>query len=151
VLFRSPVLDLDPKNKENKPTFDQAKQALSDAIINSPKLTGKDALGDNMEGIVVNLPSGGLFKVTSSQMKNAMAAKMAPTTDSQSFGDKQTRTAVVATGNFAGHRGHEQLINFAVQKAKEVNGDPFIFVGKKVGPEDPIDLDTKVETLKLFT
>jgi hypothetical protein len=143
-----PVLDLDPKNKENKPTFDQAKQALSDAIINSPKLTGKDALGDNMEGIVVNLPSGGLFKVTSSQMKNAMAAKMAPTTDSQSFGDKQTRTAVVATGNFAGHRGHEQLIDMTIEKAKELGGTPFVFVGRKVGKDDPIDLNTKIETLR---
>jgi hypothetical protein len=143
-----PVLDLDPKNKENKPTFDQAKQALSDAIINSPKLTGKDALGDNMEGIVVNLPSGGLFKVTSSQMKNAMAAKMAPTTDSQSFGDKQTRTAVVATGNFAGHRGHEQLIDMTIKEAERLGGTPFVFVGRKVGKDDPIDLNTKMETLR---
>lgn len=144
----APILELDPKGKENKPAFDQAKQELSDAIINSPKLAGKDALGDNMEGVVVNLPSGGLFKVTSQQMKSAMAAKMAPTTDSQSFGDKQTRTAVVATGNFAGHRGHEQLIDMTIEKAKELGGTPFVFVGRKVGKDDPIDLNTKMETLR---
>jgi hypothetical protein len=139
-----PVLDLDPKSKESKPAFDQAKQELSNAIINSPKLAGKDALGNNMEGVVVNLPSGGLFKVTSSQMKDAMAAKTAP----QSFGNTQTRTAVVAIGNFAGHRGHEQLINFAIDKASELGGTPFVFVGHKVGPDDPIDVNTKIETLK---
>jgi hypothetical protein len=144
----APILELDPKGKQNTPAFDQAKQALSDAIINSPKLAGKDVLGDNMEGIVVNLPSGGLFKVTSSQMKSAMAAKMATTTDSQSFGDKQTRTAVVATGNFAGHRGHEQLIDMTIEKAKEIGGTPFVFVGRKVGKDDPIDLNTKMETLR---
>jgi hypothetical protein len=144
----APILELDPKGKENKPAFDQAKQELSDAIINSPKLAGKDALGDNMEGVVVNLPSGGLFKVTSQQMKSAMAAKMASTTDSQSFGDKQTRTAVVATGNFAGHRGHEQLIDMTIEKAKELGGTPFVFVGRKVGKDDPIDLNTKMETLR---
>lgn len=141
-----PVLGLDPKNKQaNKEILDRARQELSNAIINNPRLKGKDALGDNMEGIVVNMPSGRLFKVTSSTMKSAMANKMAP---SQSFGTTDPRTAVVAIGNFAGHKGHEQLINFAIDKANELGGTPFVFVGHKVGPDDPIDINTKLETLK---
>lgn len=141
-----PVLGLDPKNKkENQPILDKARQELSDAIIDSPQLKGKDMLGDNIEGIVVNMPSGRLVKVTSQKMKAAMAAKMAA---GQTFGTKDTRTAVVAIGNFAGHKGHEQLIDLAVKKAKELGGTPFVFVGSKVGPDDPIDIKTKLETLK---
>jgi hypothetical protein len=138
-----PVLDIDPKNKENKPLFDKAKQELSDAIINSPKLAGKDALGDNMEGVVVNLPSGGLFKVTSQQMKSAMAAKMAQP------GSKPTgplKTAVVAIGSFVGHRGHEELWKFTRDKAAEVGGDPYLFIGTAVGADDPIPPTVKVQT-----
>jgi FAD synthetase len=141
-----PVLGLNPKNKaENKEILDKARQDLSTAIIDSPQLKGKDVLGDNMEGIVVNMPSGRLFKVTSLKMKAAMAAKSAT---SQSFGTTDKRTAVVAIGNFAGHRGHEQLIDLAVAKAKQAGGTPFVFVGHKVGPNDPIDIKTKIETLK---
>lgn len=152
-----PVVNIDPnleaalKTRGNNPAKDQAKQILdqarqelSTAIIDSPKLKGKDMLGDNMEGIVINMPSGRLIKVTSQQMKSAMATK----TSGQTFGDTNTRTAVVAIGNFAGHRGHEQLIQFAVDKANELNGTPFVFVGHKVGPDDPIDINTKLETLK---
>ena len=105
-----------------------------------------DILGPNNEGIVINMPSGILAKVTSTKMKSAMAAKA-----QQQFGDTKERTAVVATGNFAGHRGHEQLIDLTIAKAKELGGTPFVFVGQKVGPDDPIDLDTKMETLhKLY-
>lgn len=143
-----PVLGLDPRNKEeNRPVLDRARQELSNAIISSPRLKGKDMLGDNIEGIVVNMPNGRVFKVTSPQMKSAMAAKTA----SQSFGSTKTRTAVVAIGNFAGHKGHEQLINFAIDRARQTGGQPFIFVGQKVGADDPIDIETKLQTLsKLF-
>lgn len=145
-----PVLGLNPADRKgNKDVLDRARQELSSAIIDSPQLKGKDALGANMEGIVVNMPSGRLVKVTSQKMKDAMSAKNAA--PSQTFGDTKTRTAVVAIGNFAGHRGHEQLINFAIDKARELNGTPFVFVGHKVGPDDPIDINTKLETLrKLF-
>jgi hypothetical protein len=139
-----PVLGLNPKDKQaNKEILDKARQELSDAIINSPRLKGADVLGNNQEGIVINMPSGILAKVTSTQMKAAMAAK-------QQYPeyDKTPRTAVVAIGNFAGHRGHEQLIDYAIAKAKEVGGTPFVFVGHKVGPDDPIDINTKIETLK---
>jgi hypothetical protein len=139
----NPILNLDPKDKANKPAFDQAKQALSDAIINNPKLAGKDALGDNMEGVVVNMPNGQMFKVTSQQMKSAMAAKMAQP------GAKQqgpAKTAVVAVGSFAGHLGHEDLFNATINKAKELGGDPYLFIGNAVGADDPIPTDVKVQT-----
>lgn len=139
----NPILDLDPKDKANKPAFDKAKQELSDTIINNPKLAGKDALGDNMEGIVVNLPNGRLFKVTSSQMKIAMAAKMATPAAKREGAPK---TAVVAIGSFAGHRGHEELFNFTINKAKELGGDPYLFIGNAVGVDDPIPPEIKVQT-----
>ncbi len=138
-----PILDLDPKDKTNKPAFDKAKQELSAAIIDNPKLAGKDTLGDNMEGIVVNLPSGQLFKVTSQQMKAAMAAKMAQPGAKR---EGPLKTAVVAIGSFAGHRGHEELFNYTINKAKELGGDPYLFIGTAVGADDPIPPDVKVQT-----
>ena len=137
-----PILDIDPKNKENKPLFDKAKQELSDVIINSPKLKGKDVLGNNMEGIVVNLPSGRLFKVTSQQMKSAMAAKNAPVPKREG----PSKTAVVAVGSAIGHVGHQQLFNYAIQKAKELGGDPYMFIGPAEGKDDPIPPSVKVQT-----
>jgi len=136
-----------PEKTEAKQIIDQAKQSLSDAIINSPKLKGIDSLGPNNEGIVINTPSGSMFKVTSSQMKSIMAKQNVE----RAMGSTKPRTAVVAIGNFAGHRGHEDLINYAIKKAQELNGTPFVYVGAKVGPDDPIDVETKVQTLqKLF-
>lgn len=139
----NPILNLDPKDKANKPAFDKAKQELSAAIIDNPKLAGKDALGDNMEGIVVNMPNGQMFKVTSSQMKSAMAAKMA-----QPAAKRQgpLKTAVVAIGSFAGHLGHEDLFNATLNKAKDLGGDPYLFIGNAVGEDDPIPPDVKVQT-----
>jgi hypothetical protein len=139
----NPILNLDPKDKANTPAFDQAKQALSSAIIDNPKLAGKDVLGDNMEGVVVNMPNGQMFKVTSQQMKSAMAAKMA-----QPGAKRQgpLKTAVVAVGSFAGHLGHEDLFNATINKAKELGGDPYLFIGNAVGADDPIPTDVKVQT-----
>ena len=138
-----PILDLDPNSKDNRPAFDKAKQELSSAIIDNPKLAGKDALGDNMEGIVVNMPSGQMFKVTSSQMKSAMAAKMA-----QPAAKRQgpSKTAVVAIGSFAGHLGHEDLFNATLNKAKELKADPYLFIGNAVGEDDPIPTEVKLQT-----
>jgi len=143
-----PVSKLNPKNRQaNREILDRARQQLSQVILSSPNLRGKEMLGTNIEGLVLNFPSGRLAKITTPQMKSAMAAKTAaPST--QSFGTTDTRTAVVAIGNFAGHRGHEQLINFAIERARQEGGTPFIFVGHKVGPDDPIDIKTKLETLK---
>ena len=140
-----PVIGLDPKNRQaNREILDRARQQLSQAILTSPNLQGKEMLGSNIEGLVLNFPSGKVVKITTPQMKTAMAAKTA----SGEFGSTKTRTAVVAIGNFAGHRGHEQLINFAIERAQQEGGTPFIFVGHKVGPDDPIDIKTKLETLQ---
>ena len=92
------------------------------------------------------ISSGILAKVTSSLMQSKMAAKKTAAAAPQY--DRTPRTAVVAIGNFAGHRGHEQLINYAIAKAKELDGTPFVFVGHKVGKDDPIDINTKLETLR---
>jgi len=135
-----------PEKEQAKNILDTARQQLSDAIITSNKLKGLNTLGDNIEGVVINMPSGRLVKVTSQLMKSNMAAKM--TSSQAQFGDTKPRTAVVAIGNFAGHRGHEQLINFAIKKAQELKGTPFVYVGAKVGPDDPIDVETKLQTLK---
>lgn len=147
-----PVVKLDPKRrKENREALDRARQALSQAIMSSPAIKGRDALGKNTEGVVIRMPSGRMAKITSTEMKSAMSAKLAPKQQqatTSEFGDTQPRTAVVAVGNFAGHRGHEALINFAIEQAKKQGGTPFVFVGSKVGADDPIDVKTKLETLK---
>ena len=139
----NPILDLDPKDKANKPAFDKAKQELSAAIIDNPKLAGKDSLGNNMEGIVVNMPNGQLFKVTSPEMKSIMASKLA-----QPGAKKEgpLKTAVVAIGSFVGHIGHEQLWNYTVKKAAELGGDPYLFIGNAVGADDPIPPEVKTQT-----
>ena len=135
-----------PKKQEAQAILSQVRKQLSDEIINSNKIAGKDQLGKNIEGLVINMPSGILAKVTSSLMQSKMAAKK--TTAAAPQYDRTPRTAVVAIGNFAGHRGHEQLINYAIAKAKELSGTPFVFVGHKVGKDDPIDIKTKLETLR---
>ena len=132
------------------------KVELEKAIINDPNIIGKDLLGKDYEGIVINSRLGPI-KITSQEQRDVITAKNAAVAagkeKTKELGqvDKTSRTAVVATGNFAGHRGHEQLIDLTIAKAKELGGTPFVFVGKKVGPDDPIDLDTKMETLhKLY-
>lgn len=135
-----------PEKEKASAILSQAKKSLSEAIYNAP-IQGKDELGKNIEGLVVNLPSGRLVKVTSPEMKEKMAAKMAankkPTT-----GGNRNRPAVVTIGSFVGHRGHEQLINQTIAMAKQLNGDPYIFVSPVVGPDDPIPPDVKLQTLR---
>lgn len=130
-----------------KEILSTARKQLSDAIIKSPNLVGKDQLGSNIEGLVINMPSGILAKVTSSEMKDKMAAKMAAnrksTTDS-----KRVKPAVVTIGSFAGHKGHQQLIDQTIDTAKKVNGDAYVYVSPVMGPEDPIPAEMKVATLQ---
>jgi hypothetical protein len=141
---------------EVKAALEPVKLALEKAIIEDPNIIGKDLLGQDYEGIVINSRLGPI-KVTSQEQRDVITAKNAAVAagkeKTKELGqvDKTPRTAVVATGNFAGHRGHEQLIDLTIAKAKELGGTPFVFVGKKVGPDDPIDLATKMETLhKLY-
>ena len=129
-----------------KEILSHARKELSDSIIHSPRLEGKDQLGNMIEGLVINLPSGMLAKVTSSDMKEKMAAKQAA--NRKSTVSKRTKPAVVTVGSFVGHKGHEQLINQTIATAKKVGGDPYIFVSPVVGADDPIPPEMKLKTLR---
>ena len=136
-----PIANLDPKNKlANKTQIDAAKAQLSKAIIDSPKLKGKNVLGNTMEGIIVNMPSGQVFKVTTPEMKQAMADKKAP---ARPPGNK---TAVVAVGSFVGHKGHEELWKLTKEQAQALGADPYLFIGNAVGVDDPIPPSVKTQT-----
>lgn len=136
-----PITDLDPKNRiANKEKLDKAREELSQTILTSPKLKGKNVLGNTMEGIVVNMPSGQVFKVTSPQMKKAMAAKATPVVKH----DK--KTAVVAIGSFVGHKGHQELWKLTKEKAQELGADAYLFIGNAVGIDDPIPPNVKMQT-----
>ena len=125
-----------------KTILTKARQALSNAIINSP-IQGKDQLGKMIEGLVINMPSGTLAKVTSPDMQQKMSAKQLANKTPTSTSNK---TAVVAIGSFVGHKGHQELWNYTVNKAKELGGDPYLFIGNAEGKDDPIPPAIKVQT-----
>jgi hypothetical protein len=134
-----------------KAALEPVKLALEDAIIKDPNIIGKDMLGKDYEGIVINSRLGPI-KVTSSEQRKVIAdkqaAKAAARTE-QPRGD--AKTAVVAIGSFVGHKGHQELFNYTINKAKELGGDPYLFMGNAVGKDDPIPVPNKVETWhKLF-
>ena len=136
-----PVVDLDPKNRvANKDKLDAARENLSQTILTSPKLRGKNVLGNTMEGIIVNMPSGQVFKVTSPQMKQAMAAKSTPASKGK------PKTAVVAIGSFVGHKGHQELWRLTKEQAQQLGADPYLFIGNAVGVDDPIPPSVKTQT-----
>jgi hypothetical protein len=122
------------------------KIALEKAIDADPNIIGKDILGQDYEGIVINSRLGPI-KVTSQKQKDIItqknAAKSAARAEQPRTGNK---TAVVAIGSFVGHKGHEELFNFTIDKASEVGGDPYLFIGNAVGKDDPIPPDVKVQT-----
>jgi len=121
--------------------------ALEKAIDEDPNIVGKDILGQDYEGIVINSRLGPI-KVTSEKQKDLIvkknAAKAAARADQGR--DNATKTAVVAIGSFVGHRGHEELFKYTINKAKEVGGDPYLFIGNAEGKDDPIPPAVKVET-----
>ena len=123
------------------------KVELEKAIINDPNIIGKDMLGKDYEGIVINSRLGPI-KVTSQEQRDVITAKLAA---KKSAWQEQPRansnkTAVVAIGSFVGHKGHQELWNFTVNKAKEVGGDPYLFIGNAEGKDDPIPPSIKVQT-----
>jgi hypothetical protein len=136
----------DPAKAKAKEILTTARKAISDAIINSPNIKGKDKLGKTIEGLVIAMPNGQLAKVTSSEMKGAMAAKAikkAPTT-----GSNRTKAAIVTAGSFVGHIGHQKVVDTVINFAKKVGGDPYIYISSKVGPDDPIPPEVKLATWK---
>ena len=135
-----------PDKQKAKAILSAARQALSKSIINSP-IPGKDQLGDMIEGLVINMPSGTLAKVTSPDMQQKMADKQAMN-KKPTEGGNRTTPAVITYGSFVGHKGHEQLIDQTIGIAKQVGGVPFIYVSPVVGPDDPVPPADKVKTLQ---
>lgn len=120
--------------------------ALEKAIISDPNIIGKDMLGKDYEGIVLNTRLGPV-KVTSAEQKQVIADKQAAKTNARTERPKgNAETAVVAIGSFVGHIGHEELWDFTKKKAASLNGDPYLFIGNAVGKDDPIPPDVKVQT-----
>jgi hypothetical protein len=133
--------------KEVEEKLQPIKIALEKAIDSDPNIVGKDLLGQDYEGIVINSRLGPI-KVTSQQQKDIITAKNAAkaAARAEQGRDNSNKTAVVAIGSFVGHKGHEELFNYTINKAKEVNGDPYLFIGNAVGKDDPIPTDVKVQT-----
>jgi hypothetical protein len=121
--------------------------ALEKAIDEDPNIIGKDILGQSYEGIVINSRLGPI-KVTSQKQKDIIAQKQALKKNAKAERprENQSKTAVVAIGSFVGHKGHEELFNYTIDKAKEVGGDPYLFIGNAVGADDPIPPETKMQT-----
>ena len=121
--------------------------ALEKAIDEDPNIVGKDNLGQDYEGIVINSRLGPI-KVTSQKQKDVITAKNAAkaAARAEQGRDNQNKTAVVAIGSFVGHIGHEQLFDYTVKKAQQVSGDPYLYIGNAEGKDDPIPPDVKVQT-----
>jgi hypothetical protein len=135
------------QKREAKELLAPVALALEKAIINDPNIVGKDMLGKDYEGIVLNTRLGPV-KVTSAEQKdiiaNKNAAQAAARTDRGR--DNSNKTAVVAIGSFVGHKGHEELLDYTIKKAKSVGGDPYLFIGNAEGKDDPIPPAVKVQT-----
>jgi len=124
--------------------------ALEKAIISDPNIIGKDMLGKDYEGIVLNTRLGPI-KVTSAEQRQVVANKQDAITAAREArkaagGAQRTRTAVITAGSFVGHKGHEQLVNLVLDKADEVDGDAFVYISPTVGPDDPIPPEMKLAT-----
>jgi hypothetical protein len=120
---------------------------LEQAIDNDPNIIGKDMLGQDYEGIVINSRLGPI-KITSQRQKDIITAKNAAKKSARSEHSRENinKTAVVAIGSFVGHIGHEQLFDYTIKKAAQVNGDPYLFIGNAQGKDDPIPPNVKVQT-----
>lgn len=131
--------------------LDPIKVALEKAIINDPNIIGKNILGKDYEGIVINSRLGPI-KITSQEQRDVISAKMAAKASARQERprDNQTKTAAVAIGSAIGHMGHQQLFKLTIDKAQQVGGDPFFFIGNAEGKDDPIPVPEKVKTWHLL-
>jgi hypothetical protein len=132
-----------PAKKQAQEIISKTKKELSDYIADHPGIVGKEQLGKDIEGLVINIPGLPPVKVTSQLMKQKMAAKKSPPTGAE---NQPVKTAVVAIGSFVGHRGHEQLLKYTLNEAKESGGDPYLFISQSVNKDDPIPGDMKLAT-----
>ena len=137
--------------KEVEEKLKPIKEKLEQAIINDPNIIGKDMLGKDYEGIVINSRLGPI-KVTSQEQRDVISAKLDAKKNARTERprDNQNKTAVVAIGSFVGHKGHQQLFDYTIKKAQELGGDPYLFMGNAVGKDDPIPVADKVKTWQML-
>jgi hypothetical protein len=132
--------------RQVKAALEPVAAALEKAIINDPNIIGKDLLGQDYEGIVINSRLGPI-KVTSQEQRDVITAKNAAKVNARTERPRgEAKTAVVAIGSFVGHIGHEQLWDYTTKKAAAVGGDPYLFIGNAQGKDDPIPPSVKVQT-----
>ena len=134
------------QKREAAEALQQVKDELGQFIIKHPNIVGKDMLGRDYEGIILNTKSGPV-KITTPEQKQVIATKNAARQAARAEQPRAgNKTAVVAVGSAIGHVGHQQLFNYTLQKAREVGGDPYMFIGPAEGKDDPIPPSVKVET-----
>ena len=139
----------DAKN-EAAEALQPVKDELANYIIEHPGILGKDILGRDYEGIILNSKQGPI-KITSKQQKDIIKAKndaikAAKPPQADPNKSKSGKTAVVTIGSFVGHVGHQQLANLVFDKAKELGADPYVYISSMTGPDDPIPPEVKFET-----
>jgi LysM repeat protein/ribosomal protein S13 len=123
------------------------KVALEKAIINDPNIIGKNILGKDYEGIVINSRLGPI-KITSQEQRDVISAKQAAKASARQERprDGQKNVAAVAIGSAVGHMGHQQLFSETIKVANETGGDPYFFIGNAEGKDDPIPVTDKLKT-----
>jgi len=139
------------KKREAKELLAPVALALEKAIINDPNIIGKDMLGQDYEGIVINSRLGPI-KVTSQEQRDIITAKNAAKVDARTERPRENsnKTAVVAVGSFVGHIGHQELFKLTIDKATSIGGDPYLFMGSRVGKDDPVPINDKLKTWKML-
>ena len=137
--------------KEVEEKLQPIKDKLEQAIIKDPNIIGKDMLGKDYEGIVINSRLGPI-KITSQEQRDVISAKLDAKKNARTERprDNNNKTAVVAIGSFVGHKGHQQLFDYTIKKAQEVGGDPYLFMGNAVGKDDPIPIPDKIKTWQML-
>lgn len=136
--------------KEAAEALQPVKDDLANYIIEHPGILGKDILGRDYEGIILNT-SQGPIKITSKEQKDIIKAKndaikAARPPEIDPNRPKSGKTAVVTIGSFIGHVGHQQLVNFVLDKAQQLGADPYVYISSMTGPDDPIPPEVKIET-----
>ena len=132
---------------EVKAALKPVKLALEKAIIEDPNIIGKNILGQDYEGIVINSRLGPI-KITSQEQRDIIANKQAAKAIARQEQPRsnQSKVAVVCIGSAIGHMGHQQLFAHAVELANKTGGDPYFFIGTAEGPNDPIPVGDKLKT-----
>jgi hypothetical protein len=151
AMFKAMLQDKSPgslkRKQEVAAALEPVKLALEKAIIEDPNIIGKDKLGQDYEGIVINSRMGPI-KVTSTEQRGIISTKNAAKKAAwaEQPRENNAKTAVVAIGSFAGHIGHQELFKLTQDEASSLGGDPYLFIGNAEGKDDPIPIPDKVKT-----